>query len=245
MSQVQSIETDVEKTAQAYSTSIIKGWEKLYREKRRRLFELLSRFHAGDRALEMGVGDGESTSHIFGAFREMEVVDASETFAATIRARFPGIVVHTAFFEAFEPPRRYGTIFMTHILEHLDDPAAVLRRAHGWLEPGGRVLISVPNARSLHRLVGVKMGMIESPYALNEQDRVLGHRRVYDRQSMEALIAQTPFRIVHFTGLMLKPISNRQIEQQWDERMVDAFFQLGFDFPEICAEIIFVLERTE
>ena len=243
MSDARAIETDVEKTAQVYTGSIIKGWERLYREKRRRLFELLSHYHVGDRALEMGVGDGESTSHIVDAFPVVEVVDAAESFVGVIRSRFPRVVVHTSFFEAFDPPHCYGTIFMTHILEHLDDPVAVLHRAFEWLQPGGRVLISVPNARSLHRLVGVKMGLLDSPYSLNEQDRILGHRRVYDRESMNELIARTRFRLIHFTGLMLKPISNRQIEQQWDERMVDAFFQLGFDFPDLCAEIIFVLER--
>lgn len=235
--------TAIDETADLYHTDIVSGWEKLYREKRRRLYELLRPHFAGTRALELGIADGESTSHVVPHFATVDVVDASEKFLALVTKRFPQVTAHRCLFEEFNPKQRFGTIFMTHILEHLEEPRALLLRAREWLEPGGRILISVPNAQSLHRLVGVKLGMLPTPYSLNPQDLKLGHRRVYDRASMQALIDSTPFRTVHFTGLMLKPLSNRQIEAHWDEKLVDAFFQLGFDFPEQCAEIVFVLEK--
>ena len=34
---------------------------------------------------------------------------------------------------------------MSEVLEHLPDPAGLLRTCHGLLEPGGLVTISVPN----------------------------------------------------------------------------------------------------
>jgi trans-aconitate methyltransferase len=235
--------TDLHASAEAYSSTIIAGWEKLYREKRRRLYELLQPHFKAGRALELGIGDGESTSHIAGRFDELHVVDGSEAQLRAVRERFPQVHAHCALFESFVPPCRFSTIFMTHILEHLDEPERLLTRAASWLEPGGRVMVSVPNALSLHRLAGVKMGMLPSPYALNEQDLLLGHRRVYDKTSMMATIDRTPFSVVRFTGLMLKPLSNRQIERDWSPELIEAYFQLGFDFPELCSEIIFILEE--
>lgn len=42
-----------------------------------------------------------------------------------------------------------------HVLEHLDDPASALRRVAGWLEPGGVLVVGVPNVASLQaRLAG-------------------------------------------------------------------------------------------
>ena len=235
--------TDLQTTADAYAPTIIAGWEALYREKRRRLYELLQPHFRPGRALELGTGDGESTSHIVDHFAELHVVDGSRSQLDAVKARFPKVRTHCSLFEEFEPEVRFSTVFMTHILEHLDRPEALLERAASWLEPGGRVMISVPNALSLHRLVGVKMGMLETPYSLNDQDVLLGHRRVYDKASMLALIARTPFVVVRFTGLMLKPLSNRQIERDWSPELIEAYFQLGFDFPENCSEIIFILEK--
>lgn len=235
--------TDIQTTAKAYKSEIVSGWERLYRRKRTRLYEVLSKFYRGESALELGVADGESTRHIVDKFKHLEVVDASDDFIAAIKQKFPGVVAHHKYFEEFAPTRRFSTIFMTHILEHLADPVELLKRAHDWLTDDGVVLISVPNAQSLHRLVGVKMGILETPYSLNDQDVKLGHKRVFDKTTMLELIEQTPFRVVHFTGLMLKPISNRQIEKDWDSKLIDAFFELGFDFPELCAEIVFVLGK--
>lgn len=40
------------------------------------------------------------------------------------------------------------TVVLEHVVEHLDDPAAVLREAHRLLRPGGRVVFTTPNLLS-------------------------------------------------------------------------------------------------
>lgn len=241
--EVVNLFTSVNDTAKLYSEQIIKGWENLYREKRKRLYEVLAKFYVGINALELGCGDGESTKQILTKFSTLDVVDASLEQLIAIQKQFPSINIFHSFFEDFEPSKKYDTIFMTHILEHLDNPEMVLQKACSCLTPDGVILISVPNALSFHRLVGVKMGLLSTPYSLNNQDILLGHRRVYDKAAMENLISMAPLSIKSFTGLMLKPISNRQIEESWSPDLIDAFFKLGFDFPEFCSEIIFVAGR--
>ncbi|WP_421998884.1 class I SAM-dependent methyltransferase [Reyranella sp.] len=41
-----------------------------------------------------------------------------------------------------------------HVIEHLDDPAAILRKLHGKLKPGGILVVHVPNRESLSSLIG-------------------------------------------------------------------------------------------
>jgi SAM-dependent methyltransferase len=45
-------------------------------------------------------------------------------------------------------------VTLWHVLEHLDDPGAALSRIHGWLRPGGALVVGVPNLRSLQAWLG-------------------------------------------------------------------------------------------
>jgi hypothetical protein len=42
---------------------------------------------------------------------------------------------------------------------------------------------------------------------------------------------------------MIKPLSNRQIEEQWSDEQIKAFFDLGDDMPEYCSEIFLIAEK--
>ena len=46
--------------------------------------------------------------------------------------------------------------------------------------------IVVPNARSLHRLIGERAGLIDDLYRLSEHDLAVGHRRYFDRADCRA-----------------------------------------------------------
>jgi general stress protein 26 len=35
----------------------------------------------------------------------------------------------------------------------------------------------------------------------------------------------------------LKPLSASQIEQDWSDQMIEGFYELGKDFPDLAAEI--------
>jgi 2-polyprenyl-3-methyl-5-hydroxy-6-metoxy-1,4-benzoquinol methylase len=148
-----------------------------------------------------------------------------------------------ALFEEYAPRERYDAIFMTHILEHMEDPVALLRSCGTWLAPEGRIFCAVPNHNSLHRHIGVKLGMLERVEALNDQDIILGHKRVYGPQLLCEHVAQAGLDLVRFGGLMVKPLSNRQM-QTWPQPLQDAFFAISDDFPELCAEIYVVAQNS-
>jgi hypothetical protein len=48
------------------------------------------------------------------------------------------------------------------------------------------------------------------------------------------------FSIAHETGVFLKFLANGQIEQWFSQDMIQAFYELGKDYPELCAEIMVV-----
>jgi hypothetical protein len=105
-------------------------------------------------------------------------------------------------------------------------------------------IVTVPNADSIHRHVGVAMGMLGEVTDLNEADHRIGHRRVYTRATLVADVTASGLEVEHAGGVFLKPLSNGQIEEQWSEELVLAFYEVGKRFPEMCAELMVVAERS-
>jgi hypothetical protein len=66
---------------------------------------------------------------------------------------------------------------------------------------------------------------------------------VYDPESFRADFTAAGLRLELFGGYWLKPLSNAQIERDWDHRMLDAFMRLGERYPDIAAEI-YVIARS-
>lgn len=104
------------------------------------------------------------------------------------------------------------------------------------------MIVGVPNAHSLHRLIGVKMGLLADPTELNERDRSVGHRRVYTPDSFAQELKDARLRVIHLGGVFLKPLSNQQIQDTWDDALKEAFYELGMDFPRHAAELFAVCE---
>jgi len=234
----------LDSSASLYHSKIIKDWEKLYLKKREFLYSKMRQNTQGSSVLEMGCADGIMTQWLVRDYPDVTVVDGSDVFLQQVSSRIQAVNVHfeCALFEEYSPNRQYDIIMMTHIIEHLEDPVTVLRRTQNWISPGGQIFVTVPNANSIHRLVGTKMGLLKTPDSLNHQDLLLGHKRVYSPESLKTQIYEAGYDIEKFGGCMIKPLSNRQIETDWSDELIDAFFALGEDFPDLCSEIYAVLK---
>lgn len=203
-------------------------------------FRILQRHLRGPRVLEMGPAEGVMTDLLATTGCELSVVEGSAAFCESLRQRHPGVSVHHALFEDFSPHHCYNTIVLGHVLEHVKDPVAVLRRAASWLAPGGRVFAAVPNARSIHRQAAVLMKLLPAEDALNHKDRHHGHRIVFHPESFRQVFHAVGLQVDLFGGYWLKPVSNGQIEATWTSDMVDAFMQLGERYPDIAGEVYVV-----
>lgn len=204
---------------------------------------IFRRYLQGRTVLELGPAEGVMTERLVANGYRVTVVEGSQRFCEYIRMRLPTVEIVHALFEEFEPATRYDNIILGHVLEHVADPVDILRRVRGWLAPQGRVLVAVPNARSLHRQAAVIMGLLPAEDALNEMDRHHGHRRVFYPESFRQAFLQAGLTIEVFGGYWLKPVSNAQIEAHWTPQMLDAFMQLGERYPDIAAEI-YVIANT-
>ncbi len=206
-------------------------------------FQIFERHLGGETILELGPAEGVMTALLAQTAKRLTLVDGSEAFCRSLATRFPDARVVHSLFEDFIPREYYDNVVLGHVLEHVDDPIEIVRRASTWLVPQGRILAAVPNSQSLHRQAAVLMGLLAQENDLNEMDRHHGHRRVFDPESFRRCFLDAGLVIDVFGGYWLKPLSNSQIEATWSRPMLDAFMKLGERYPNIAGEIYVVASR--
>jgi 2-polyprenyl-3-methyl-5-hydroxy-6-metoxy-1,4-benzoquinol methylase len=203
-------------------------------------FQIFRRHLRPGSILEMGPAEGLMTEELARLGQPLTVVEGAGAFCESLRGRFPQAEIVHSLFEDFRPAKRFDNIVLGHVLEHVDDPVAILSAAKPWLADGGRILAAVPNARSLHRQAAVIMGLLKFEEELNDADRHHGHRRVYTPETFRRDFLQAGLKIEVFGGYWLKPVSNGQIESDWSKEMLDAFMTLGERYPDIAGEVYVV-----
>jgi SAM-dependent methyltransferase len=86
------------------------------------------------------------------------------------------------------PPQSFSVITMFHVLEHLYDPTAYLEAAAWLLEPGGRLVVQVPNAASWQFLMfGEKWNGLDIPRHLLD----------FKASDLEGLLDACGFQVTH------------------------------------------------
>lgn len=194
---------------------------------------------SGKSCLEVGCGDGSMTLLLADAASALHVVDASKKYLGQVKAKLGArVTTFESFFEEFTPPQLYDAVVCTHVMEHVIDTVTLLKRMGSWLSPGGTLYVLVPNALSFHRMLGVEMGLQADVHDLSERDHALGHKRVYDYETLSADIHAAGLVHGDVGGVLLKPLPNAMLENL-PQAVIDGLDALGMKFPKYAGEIFY------
>ncbi|MEP6820931.1 MAG: class I SAM-dependent methyltransferase [Chthoniobacterales bacterium] len=110
----------------------------------RRRTDLLSGFRSSGKILDVGAGDGRFLQMCVGLGYEGVGTEISEAGASYAQKR--GLDVRLGQILEIEfPPNSFDIATIWHVLEHVPNPGAVLRKVHSLLRPGGILAVAVPN----------------------------------------------------------------------------------------------------
>jgi 2-polyprenyl-3-methyl-5-hydroxy-6-metoxy-1,4-benzoquinol methylase len=204
----------------------------------------LLRWARGTRCLEVGAATGITTGHLSAHFESVVVIEPAASYAARLRDRgLPNVTVVESLVEDFDTDETFDTVVLAHLLEHVEQPQSLLTAAAKRLADDGVIIVVVPNAGSLHRHVGVLLGMLGELTDLTPADVSIGHRRVYELPTLRAEIERAGLRIDLVEGHFCKPLSNTQM-QQLPAATQEAFLHLGDRLPaEFASELLAVCRR--
>lgn len=116
--------------------------------------------------LDVGCGPGHLMEQMRNRGWEVWGVemDGAAARKAAARAGSAERVLVGTLADADYPEHGFDLITASHVLEHLHDPLTALERMRGWLRPGGRIQIWVPNIDSLEsRLFGPHWSGLDAP----------------------------------------------------------------------------------
>jgi len=199
----------------------------------------------GRSLLELGIGHGHTTTMFSERFGRHVVVEGSSRVIRRFREQHPEnrtAVVHSLF-EDFETDERFDVIVMGFVLEHVDDPHAILTKFRRFLSPGGVVFVAVPNAMALNKRYGCEAGLISDYFALSRTDLAQGHQRLYTVEMLTEEVRQARYEVGRVEGLYLKPLGTRQLASlDLSEDVYQAMMKTGVDYPELCVAILMRLE---
>lgn len=141
--------------------------------------------------LDIGGGSGtqlSSLKKVDPRIAYTAIVDLDEKAGES--ARQQGHEYFCGRFEDYSPSRRFEVILMLNLIEHVDNPGELLRKAHDVLSPDGIVIIKTPNTDSLDARLFRKRnwGGYHCPR----------HWVLFNRENLEALVERAGLKVHYF-----------------------------------------------
>ena len=200
--------------------------------------------------LELGSFKGDFTRRFLPYFNDITCVEASDEAIEMARNEFGNKVKFiNSLFEIVALPTKYDNIVLTHVLEHIDNPVALMKRINDeWLSDTGRFLLVCPNANAPSRQIAVKMGLISHNAAVTPAEAEHGHRITYSLDTLERDAKAAGLKVVHRSGIFFKALANFQ----WDKILgtdvispeyLEGCYQLGQQYPDLCSSIFLMCEK--
>lgn len=133
----------------------------------RRLKKLL-RHNAGGDLLDIGTGIGQFLQLATPYFASLTGTEVSASAASIAREKYGLAVINDALEQIDFGERQFDVITIFHVLEHVHDPVAVVRKCQNLLQDDGLLLIAVPNElqafRQKIRRVLSRLGVLKSRF---------------------------------------------------------------------------------
>lgn len=191
--------------------------------------------------LELGLGHGFSTKIFSENFGRHVVLEGSPAVIENFKSRFPDCsadLVET-YFEKFDTEEKFDVIVMGFIMEHVDEPSAILEHYRRFLAPGGKIFVAVPNAEALNRRLGYRAGLLDDMEALSANDLLLGHKRYYTVATLAAEVENSGCVVDRMEGIYLKPFTtNQMIALNLGKRVIEALCEEGIAYPELSCGLL-------
>lgn len=194
-----------------------------YRGVRSDLLTLFSLPKDGAAILELGCGSGGTLCFLKDQGRSYSLFGIESFHDAVVHSRNQGFNVIEADIEKLSRNPfgvSFDLIIMADVLEHLANPWAHLAGLRNWLNPGGRVLASVPNVKYIR----IMRNLLFCDSFRYEGDGLLDktHLHLFTQKSLTEIFSETGYEILRIYSNVHK--TKYKILNLLTLKMLETFF---------------------
>jgi len=185
-------------------------------------------------------------------FEELFIVEPSKVFlnnAKGLLASNPElnskvVLINDYFENVIDKLQAYKLdfIILSNVLQEIENVSTFLKGLHEICKEDTILHIVVPNAKSFHRILAYKMGMIDSIYQLSDRNILLQQQTVFDLESLSTILVKNGFNIIEKGSSFIKPFSHQQMQDMLEHKIIDektltGFYKITEYMPELGSEI--------
>lgn len=173
----------------------------------RQTYAFIRRYRrAPGRMLDLGCGDGIVLHLAQRDGWEVHGVELYPEQVALVRKTL-GLDVETSDIESYQgTPASWDAVVLTHVLEHLPDPVAALRKIRDLLKPDGIGVLEFPNIDALDARVRRLLARWHLHRRRYRPDYAPGHVQEFCRRSFALAAERAGLRLEHWETYALNPV---------------------------------------
>jgi len=187
--------------------------------RKRRLLELLNKHLGIDSKAILEVGPGLNSIFLEGLTNHTGVtleptMELFEKLELSLGDMSNILILNQTLEEfALKSQNKFDVVVFSSVLHEIQDVNKNLELVVKLLKPEGLFFVVVPNNQSVHRILGVHLGLLESVDSLTETEILMKQYRNFSPDSLRKLLEKY-FHIIEILTSFVKPLSHRQMENQ-------------------------------
>jgi 2-polyprenyl-3-methyl-5-hydroxy-6-metoxy-1,4-benzoquinol methylase len=151
--------------------------------------------------------------------------------------------VYNSFIEDFKSDKCFDLIIVNCLLHEIHDKLKFISCIKNLMSQNSYVFFTVPNKNSLHRLLALKMGLIEN---IGEESRtqinLQQSNQVFSLKSFSSFLNSSGFDVLKKGGYFIKPFTHDQMKQILDNGIIDdkvlnGLYLAGEEIQDLSSEI--------
>ena len=201
--------------------------------RRRHILEIIEKFNPKN-ILEIGCGNEPLFQWVEDT--AFTVVEPGERLFENVEKLVKGrndIKCIQGFYESEEVQERldgeYDLIICSSLLHEVEEPQKLLNAIVKQCKDNTIVHINVPNANSMHRLLGLAMNLISDSHAKSNNNVLFQQNTVFDKKILQDMVNEAGLQVIDEGTYFVKPFSHAQMYEMLNRGIIDDEVLDGLD----------------